>query len=980
MSIAAGELCYFQSVEHSWIVGTVEQWDADKGIGSCKQRPEDGKVSAGKLDAEQIFVTREELLTEDVDDLLHLTLLHDSTILNVLKRRYMNNVIYTNIGAIVVALNPFNFKIPHYTDDNMPKYLAEGERIETNLPHSWAVAHNTYWEMINDQMNQCILVSGESGAGKTEASKIVMKYLAALSCKTCGEAEKAAASQVGVRINQSSGPLESFGNAKTVRNDNSSRFGKFMKVKFSPAGVLRGAHITKYLLEKSRIVTASPGERVYHSFYLLLRGEAGERHGMLDQTAYKSVSAGKMWDNKEFNTAEEFTDVVNDMGTIGMTPEEVDSIWTGVAGLLSLLNVEFDEEGEGSMVRPDTFNYADKGLGLLQVDTHAVIREFVSTELDVGGQLITKLLPPVKAVDSRDALVKALYDAEFGWLVTKCNSILDVAEDGCWVGLLDIFGFEDFEINSFEQFCINLANETLQGHYNQFIFTRDMAECRAEGIDVADVEFPDNSPCLKMMVGKGGISALLDEECALGKGSDEGFLHKIVDAHSDNAFFLKKTLSKTSFVIHHYAGSVSYETENFLEKNRDTLKDAMKVAMRASSNPFFAELLPAPVERSGPKLTVGGFFKAQLRELMDLINSTNPHWIRCVKPHPAKKPLHFCGVSTMHQLASAGVLGTVKIRKAGFPVRIRFEDFIQRYSIIADGTLSEDPAVATTQIIAASGIDPKRAQAGKTRAFLKSDAYVDLESLKRDRLKVHAVVVQAYARAVRDGASVRRQVYDKNKALVDRLREAVRALVRAEHAEQTARRGVEAEEAAERADAAAAFHAEARTIDHGRLAAAEEDAEVERAAERADLEEEWFELGLGIVEDQDRYRRTLCAAFHRQMDALKKERQQKMLAAAEEATRRAHQAKLEERRHKAEAVRLAKETKLQKIHETSERERLRQAAAEEKRLQVMRDRKRKILERELKNMVREEAYETVGLWLFFFFFFQVTFFLSLYSS
>ena len=747
MSITVGELCYFESPEHSWIVGTVEAWDEKKGIGKCRQN-DAPHSTAEKLSSEQIFIMREDLLDEDVDDLLRLTLLHDSTILNVLKRRYFNDIIYTNIGAIVVALNPFNFKIPHYTPDNIPKYLEEGDRIENNLPHSWAVAHNTYWEMMNDNFNQCILVSGESGAGKTEASKIVMTYLTALSCKTHGSSAKSAGQQIGVKINSSSAPLESFGNARTVRNDNSSRFGKFMKVKFSADGALLGAHITKYLLEKSRIVTASQGERVYHSFYLLLNGSDAATYELLDKKEYRSVSSGNQWDNKEYTTSEEYTEVVEAMATIGMDQGEVAGMWSVVAALLNFLNVDFEEEGEGSIISPASFHFAEKGTELLEVDTDVITRELVSSELEIQGQKIVKLLPPVKARDSRDAMVKALYDSEFGWLVEKCNAMLDTeSSDGNWIGLLDIFGFEDFEVNSFEQFCINLANETLQGHYNQFIFTRDMVECRAEGINVDEVTFPDNSPCLQMMVGKGGISALLDEECSLGKGSDLGFLDKITDAHSSSEFFLKKTLSKSSFVVHHYAGSVTYEVENFLEKNRDTLKDAVKLAMRASTKPFVAGLLAAPVEKSGPKLTVGGFFKTQLKALMDLINSTNPHWIRCVKPHPAKKPKMFCGVSTMHQLASAGVLGTVKIRKAGFPVRIRFEDFVMRYGILLDTVdPAADPLATTAEIIKISGIDPLRAQTGKTRAFLKSDAYVDLEQLKRDKLVVHAAIVQAYAR------------------------------------------------------------------------------------------------------------------------------------------------------------------------------------------------------------------------------------------
>jgi myosin heavy subunit len=249
----------------------------------------------------------------------------------------------------------------------------------------------------------------------------------------------------------------------------------------------------------------------------------------------------------------------------------------------------------------------------------------------------------------------------------------DVDVQGSWIGLLDIFGFEDFEKNSFEQLCINLTNETLQNHYNSYIFDRDMEECRAEGIDVTEIKCPDNAPCLRMIAAKGGIIPLLDEECALGQGSETSFLDKITSAFEGNPFFGRKKTSRTSFIIHHYAASVTYEIDGWLDKNRDTLKDAVKLMMRDSKDALVSRVLPEPIpadQKQGRGLTVGGFFNSQLQDLMAVINSTNPHWIRCVKPHPAKKPRMFDGMSANNQLESSGVLGTVKIRKAGYPVRI----------------------------------------------------------------------------------------------------------------------------------------------------------------------------------------------------------------------------------------------------------------------------------------------------------------------
>ena len=727
--IEIGALCLALSKRDSWKVGNVDEWNGKTGIVTC----EDGE-RLEKLSEDDINLVSDEILQEDVDDLLNLTLLHDSTLLHVLRRRYMKDVIYTNIGAIVVALNPFNFKIPHYTDDNMPKYLSEGDRIENNLPHSWAVAHNTYYEMRNDMQNQTILVSGESGAGKTEASKIVMKYLAALSCKSGDATSKEAASAVGQKINMASPPLESFGNAKTVRNDNSSRFGKFMRVKFDDSGYLVGAFITKYLLEKSRIVVASNGERVYHSFYLVVRGQ-DPKYKLIKDSSYKSLASGNMLTNKEFDTKEEYDEVVSSLSTMGVSSDDINSMWLGVCGVLNCLNIDFLEDGEGSIIKEDTLQFLDLCCEHWSISGEQFKKEAITTTMFIGGQWITKVLNPTKAKDGRDALVKATYDLEFSWLVDKCNALLDAPEaDGNWIGLLDIFGFEDFELNSFEQVCINLANEALQGHYNEYIFTKDMQLCRAEGIDVTEIEFPDNAECLNMISGRGGILALLDEECSLGKGSSAGFLHNVEEHHKKNPFFLKKTLAKNSFIIHHYAGSVSYDVTGVLDKNRDTLKDAFKTMMRASSDPFIAAIHPEPVDNVR-KVTVGGFFKEQVAALMEVINSTNPHWIRCVKPHPAKKPLHIDGVQTMKQLASSGVLGTVKIRKAGYPIRLTYESFKVRYRVCSSDPSQDGKSIAA-ETFKHLGFGTGDGQLGVTIVFLKSHGYVELEKLKKKRLAI----------------------------------------------------------------------------------------------------------------------------------------------------------------------------------------------------------------------------------------------------
>eukprot|EP00759_Apiculatamorpha_spiralis_P035195 PhF_6_TR36135/c0_g1_i1/m.52482/K10357/MYO5; myosin V len=746
MSFNEGDLVFFFHPKHSWIVGNVKA--VNKEMYTC-QAADPGRGVNGetldKLNGEKLTTCREDLLGEDTNDLLTLTILHDATLLRCLFLRYMKDVIYTNIGAIVVALNPFNFKIPWYMDDQMKNYLAEGEKIEKNLPHSWAQAHNTYNEMVADKENQCVLISGESGAGKTEATKIVMKYLACISINKGTEEQKQAGMQVGVKLSRCSPFLEAFGNAKTVRNDNSSRFGKFMKIKFGLDNRLVGAFTIKYLLEKSRIITASKGERVYHAFYIAVRGKFAQKFGLAGDTEYKSINAGGVLNNPDFNTAKDFEEVIDAMALVGMSETEIDAVWRSTSAILSALNIAFVQDGEGSKFDEKSQPFHEKAVELLKVDSAELKKELLTTTIVLKGETTVKVLNIPAAIDGRDAFAKATYDSIFGWLVEKSNQSCDVPDTGGnWIGLLDIFGFEDFEYNSFEQICINLANETLQNHYNTYIFSKDMDECRAEGIDVTAVTCPDNGPCLSLVSGKGGILAALDEECMITTGTDLGFLEKISKSFATHQFFEKKKLAKSSFIVKHYAGNVSYEVAGWLEKNKDNLKDSIKLIMRNSACGFVKELLPEPLgpDAKKVKVTVGSFFKGQVQALMDLINSTNPHWIRCVKPHPAKKPLMFDGITTMNQLESSGVLGTVKVRKAGYPIRLLFEKFYKRYGIITPNK-SDNPRDFCVNILKSADLyRPEMAQVGKTKVFMKSEGYPLMERKRNECLMKYTTLAQ----------------------------------------------------------------------------------------------------------------------------------------------------------------------------------------------------------------------------------------------
>jgi myosin heavy subunit len=740
---------------------------------------DDDREEIQKVAAEDLALCREDLLNEGVNpvvhDLLFLTDLHEATLLRCLKVRYLKNICYTNIGAIVVALNPFNYGIPWYQDTEMDKYLAEGDVIRHNLPHSWAVAHNTYFEMRTDRKDQTILVSGESGAGKTEACKIVQKYLGRVSMKGMSEEKRGAADEMRRRIEEASPILEGFGNAKTVRNNNSSRFGKFIKLKFAPDGCMVGAHTVNYLLEKSRIITAAKNERVYHAFYLLTKGKDAAAYGLKRPNDYRSTFSGKCISREDADDAEDFGEVMKALQIVGFEATVIRQIWEVVAGCLVAQNIELAAiDADTTCVQPSTKEFLEQAAQLWGVSAERLEVELLTTTSVAGGsggkksESFTAKLRLPQAIDMRDSLCKHVYEKLFCSLVSKINDSTAVEGDfsGSTIGLLDIFGFEDFEVNSFEQLCINLANEALQNHYNNYIFKKDMQECRDEGINVNDVKCPDNMECLKLITDQNGILGYLDEECKLGTGSDDGFLQNLIQNCSKNSFFSFRPLQQGTFIVRHYAGAVTYTVKGFLEKNRDNLKDEMKLLMRASSKPFIADLLPAPEpqesrSKGGASRTVGGFFKSQVKDLMDVINSTNPHWIRCIKPHPAKKPLLFDGLQVTNQLNSSGVLGTVKIRKAGYPVRMTFAAFFARYRVLIGRCSANDSTMEqhlyVKKAMKAAQISGMELQCGKTRVFMKSEAFFELERSKDEAGMKHRLLLQSYGRALLSQLLVRKQ-------------------------------------------------------------------------------------------------------------------------------------------------------------------------------------------------------------------------------
>eukprot|EP00760_Papus_ankaliazontas_P030344 PhM_4_TR477/c1_g1_i1/m.27535/K10357/MYO5; myosin V len=780
MPFAPKTIVAWNSPDHSWVIGEVVAYDPKGKHYTCTATDPDPQTAPKIYDNDEwIFASEPENFEEDVNDLLQLTELHESTLLFCLKRRYLRDVVYTNIGPIVVALNPFNFNIPWYMDKKMPDYLAEGVVIEQNLPHSWAVAHNTYWELRENGQNQTILISGESGAGKTEGAKIVVKYLGAISTIKGTTEQKSKCEEVNKRIIAASPILESFGNAKTVRNDNSSRFGKFSKLQFDRDGFLVGNFVIKYLLEKSRIVTASKDERVYHSFYQVVSGSDRLTYGLKEPHVYHSLTVGDCINIPGVDDSEDHAFCKAAMSDVGITDAEQDAIWRCVAGILNLQNVDVSEKEEKAMkmsyIDEQNVPKLEQACALFEIDAIEMQKEITTTTTVTRGEVVEKPLDRVKALDVRDSTSKTLYDCLFDWLVSKINQTTD-ASSRCthWVGLLDIFGFEDFQFNSFEQLCINLANEALQSHYNNFIFTEDMKECREEGIDVSAVTFSDNKACLDLLMGKtNSVFSALDEECKV-NGTERNFLDKLNTGFASskekvgNAFYLAIMGKRKDnhFGIRHYAGDVVYCVDNFLEKNKDNLKDAVRKLFGQSKDPLISQFMPPPQE--GVKLTVGGFFKNQLRELMDVIHATNPHWIRCIKPHPAKQPKKFSHKSVINQLRSAGVLDTVKVRKAGFPIRFRHELFVKRFGLIIGVYPSpgENYKQTIDKLFSLCHIELNMGQVGKTKVFLRQAGFLALNREKEAVLSRVCLVIQNMGRSFLARGDLFKLYIERHRALI----------------------------------------------------------------------------------------------------------------------------------------------------------------------------------------------------------------------
>lgn len=569
--------------------------------------------------------------------------------------------------------------------------------------------------MLRDKKNQTIVVSGESGAGKTVSAKYVMRYFATVDDPSRpGKRKKQATgekmSKTEEQILATNPIMEAFGNAKTTRNDNSSRFGKYIEIMFDTNVDIIGAKIRTYLLERSRLVYQPPTERNYHIFYQLIAGATDDEReslGLLPVEQFEYLNQGGDPNIPNVDDKAEFELTKDAMTVIGMSLETQTQVFQILAALLHLGNAKITSTRTDAILSASEPSFA-KAASLLGVEVVEFAKWMTKKQIVTRSEKIVTALNHKQAVVVRDSVAKFIYSSLFDWLVDSINNGLATEEVRSrvesFIGVLDIYGFEHFQKNSFEQFCINYANEKLQQEFNQHVFKLEQEEYQREQINWAYIEFSDNRPCIDLIEGKLGILSLLDEESRLPAGSDDSFVNKLNQNFSTKPKgfpYQKPRFGKSSFTVLHYAVDVTYDSEGFIEKNRDTVPDEHLEVLTASTNSFLKEILssaaslrdkeavakaPAAGRRIGGgasrKPTLGGIFKSSLIDLMATIGGTNVHYIRCIKPNEAKVAWKFEGPMVLSQLQACGVLETVKISCAGYPTRWTYEEFASRYYML----------------------------------------------------------------------------------------------------------------------------------------------------------------------------------------------------------------------------------------------------------------------------------------------------------
>ncbi|XP_047737475.1 myosin heavy chain, non-muscle isoform X3 [Hyalella azteca] len=751
-----------------------------------------------------------------VEDMAELTCLNEASVLHNLKERYFSGLIYTYSGLFCVVVNPYR-KLPIYTEKVIDMY--KGKKRHEMPPHVYAITDTAYRSMLQDREDQSILCTGESGAGKTENTKKVIQYLAYVAASKAkgGSTRNRANSlesecclsprllsplplsarwsthfnlenlhpvalhhaffatgELEAQLLQANPILEAFGNAKTVKNDNSSRFGKFIRINFDNSGFIAGANIETYLLEKSRAIRQTSDERTFHIFYQLLSGAtpAMKKEFLLeDAKKYTFLTAGKVV-VPSMDDVQEFQSTVNAMQIMGMGEEDISSVFRTVSACLLFGNMQFKQERNSDQATLPDNTVAQQLAHLLGVNVTDFVRGFIKPRIKVGRETVTKAQNKEQCEFAVEAIGKALYERLFKWIVMRINRSLDRTkrQGASFIGILDIAGFEIFAMNSFEQLCINYTNEKLQQLFNHTMFILEQEEYQREGIEWKFIDFGlDLQPTIDLIEKPMGILALLDEECFFPKATDKTFIEKLNTSHSVHPKYCKSEFrDKADFAIVHYAGRVDYSGHQWLMKNMDPLNDHVVLLMQTSSDPYIvqiwkdAEIVGMAQQamgdsqfgtrtRKGMFRTVSQLYKEQLTKLMGTLRNTNPNFVRCIIPNHEKRAGKIDAALVLDQLRCNGVLEGIRICRQGFPNRIPFQEFRQRYELLTPNVIPKgfmDGKKACEMMIQAIELEPNLYRIGQSKIFLRAGVLASLEEERDIKMTDLIVQFQAFCRGM----------------------------------------------------------------------------------------------------------------------------------------------------------------------------------------------------------------------------------------
>ncbi|KAJ8364007.1 hypothetical protein SKAU_G00128380 [Synaphobranchus kaupii] len=740
--------CWVKDEKDAYVPGEIQSEEGDKATVKTAKTT----ITVKKNDCQQMNPPK----FYQASDMANLTFLNEASVMDNLRQRYINMRIYTYSGLFCVTINPYKW-LPIY--GGKVAQMFKGRKRNEVPPHLFSISDNAYHDMLMEHENQSMLITGESGAGKTENTKKVIQYFAnvgAVGGKQAADSKGSLEDQ----IIQANPVLEAFGNAKTTRNNNSSRFGKFIRIHFGPTAKLAGADIESYLLEKSRVISQQPAERGYHIFYQLLSGKVPNLiEGLLlntDPKHYTWICQGvTVVDNMDDGEEMMLTDVAFDV--LGFTAEEKKSIYYLTGGIMHFGNMKFKQKPREEQAEVDSTEVADKVAHLMSINSGELQKGITRPRVKVGNEFVTKGQNLDQCVNSIGALGKAVYDRMFKWMVVRINKTLDTKmQRQYFIGVLDIAGFEIFEFNSFEQLCINFTNEKLQQFFNHHMFVLEQEEYKKEGIDWVFIDFGlDLQACIELLEKPMGIFSILEEQCVFPKASEHTFKAALYENHlgKSNNFLKPKGGKKgpdAHFELVHYAGTVGYNISGWLEKNKDPLNETVVGLFQKSSMPLLAILFKEEEAAAGAKKqkkgsafqTVSAFYREQLNKLMSTLRSTAPHFVRCIVPNEFKQSGVCDAFLILHQLACNGVLEGIRICRKGFPNRLQY--YILNPNVVPKGFV--DNKKASELILATLGLDDLEYRIGHTKVFFRAGVLAKLEDMRDERLARIMTMLQSRSR------------------------------------------------------------------------------------------------------------------------------------------------------------------------------------------------------------------------------------------